>query len=98
MAFGEWMKKISNGLKNFGEKVKGVVNKVGNFVHKGVDLVNRVAPAVGAIGTAIGGPAGEVISNISNTAQDVAGRVGGFVDNVQRFTGGDSTKFLSPKY
>ena len=67
MAFGSWFKNIVNGAKN-------VFSKVLPVLKKGAEIVSSVAPAIGSV---VGGSAGNVI----NTIGKVAGGVNNTLNN-----------------
>ncbi len=81
MAFGSWMKKISEKVKNFGQKVKGVVDKVLPAVKRGIELVDEYVPKIQKYGESVGGSFGDKI------------RQG--TDNVTRWSG-QAHRFLDP--
>ncbi len=72
MAFGTWLKKTFNKVKDF------TMNKALPAIRKGVSFVGKVAAPVGKIiGGAIGGPIGGVISGVTQKMCDFAGGGGG---------------------
>ena len=85
MAFGTWMKRIKEGVKNFGNKIKDAAKKVLPVVKKGFEVVENLAPAIGqGVSTIIGGDAGK-------RAEDVSQRI-------STWAGGNKNKFLEPVY
>lgn len=83
MAFGTWMKKISEKVKSFGQKVKNVAKKAYEGVKKGIDLVEEYAPKVGDFGNAIGGTFGRAISDASGQVRKWTNQTRQFIDPLE---------------
>lgn len=86
MAFGTFFKKIISGAKN-------IVAKAAPIIRKGLEAVNKYAPVVAnAANKFIGGPVGQVIGGIANTAGSLAGKASQYMDK----TGLSEGKFDVP--
>ena len=91
MAFGEFMKKLTNEIKSFGKKVKEVVQKVVPTVMTGTEWVkDHALPAVRNLANIVPGKAGDVIRKVSDAVDRTA-------DNVVKYTGSLKENFLTPK-
>ena len=74
MAFGSFFKKLLSGAKEF-------VNKAAPVVRKGLDAINRYSPIIADAANKFGGPIGNTIGGIANTAGHLAGKAVKFMDN-----------------
>ena len=82
MAFGEWMKKITNGVKEFGNKIKNWANKHRDQIEKGLDTIGKI----GETGLGI---VGDITGN--EKIKDVG-------QNIRKWTTGASERFIKPAY
>ncbi len=83
MAFGTWLKKAFNKVKDFTvNKVLPGVNKVAGFVGK------AAAPILGAVGGVVGGPLGSTISNVGDKIGSFANKTSGVLDKSNLRLGG----------
>lgn len=85
MAFGSWMKKLSDNVKAFGRKVKDVAQKAMPVIKNGVQFMNEKAgPALSKFGEAVGGEFGNRIKQTG--------------DNVTKWSGMAQDRFIKPLY
>lgn len=90
MAFGEFMKKLTNKIKSFGNKVKEVAKKIVPTVLQGADwLKNQAVPAARRLAEIVPGRAGDAIRQ----ATDAVDRT---TDNVIHYTGSIKNNLLTP--
>ncbi len=85
MAFGSWIKKIGEKVKNFAQKAVPIVQKGLQFA------ADKVAPVLEKVGETVGGTIGNIASGIGKGIRTVN-------DRVQPWLETGKEKFLQPAY
>lgn len=82
MAFGAWMKKISNGVKSFGKKVKNVAEKALPVLQKGAKfLADKGGQFVEDLGNSLGN---DTLRTIGQTAKTFGKNANKWIDRGNR--------------